>query len=345
MDEILKSVKAYLYDKSTSPLFGCFVISWLVWNYRVVLTIFSGESLESKFRVIEELFETINVTLWDVHFNVSGELVNAFMVPAIATIFYIYVYPFLAKPVYEHSLSRQKELRVIKQKEENNRLLSVEESRELYQKLAQLQDEADKETERYRKQVSSLSQTIVELQKETETDNKHDISHINDELNDFVEHKIESIIKKVASMSGKEFQLSDLFDEDEWNGLTSTVKNVLGKRFKELVEKGEIGSVSVKGKDSGNILVYVSKDGNRLSPDEESILMKFAGLDEDHGYAAREIQKITGWHIDKVRADMDELASYDYLYRESATDTGQTLYLLSQRGRKYLVDNDLLNSD
>lgn len=80
------------------------------------------------------------------------------------TLSYIYIYPLLAKPVYEHSLKKQKALREIKQQEENNRLLSVEESREIYRQLSSLQAENLKETEDHAKQILALTQTINDLE-------------------------------------------------------------------------------------------------------------------------------------------------------------------------------------
>ena len=164
MDEIIKSIKAYLYDKATSPLFGSFILAWLVWNYRVVLAVFSDEKVESKFRIIEKVFENVDVMIFDQQINFSGHLLHGFFIPAAITILYIYGYPVLAKPVYGYSLLTKNKLREEKQKKENMQLLSEKDSRELRQKLALLQGELDKESEWYRKQEASLSQTIVELE-------------------------------------------------------------------------------------------------------------------------------------------------------------------------------------
>ena len=56
LDDLSKSIKASLYERATSPLFGAFVISWLAWNYRFVLTVISSMSAKEKFsyRVLSE---------------------------------------------------------------------------------------------------------------------------------------------------------------------------------------------------------------------------------------------------------------------------------------------------
>jgi len=46
MAKIFRSLKAYLYDRSSNPLTGAFLSPWFICNYRVLLIIFSGEVLE-----------------------------------------------------------------------------------------------------------------------------------------------------------------------------------------------------------------------------------------------------------------------------------------------------------
>ncbi|MEO8234966.1 MAG: hypothetical protein ABI549_06080 [Flavobacterium sp.] len=35
MEEIKKSISAILYERTTSPLFGTFIFSWLLWNWKI----------------------------------------------------------------------------------------------------------------------------------------------------------------------------------------------------------------------------------------------------------------------------------------------------------------------
>ena len=154
-----KSIKAFLYDRTSSPLFGAFIISWSIINYRVILTIFSGESLANKFEVINTLFQPIDTGF----FFVSAALVHGFIYPVIATLLYIYLYPRLAKPVYKHSLKKQIELREIKQEEESNRLLTLEESREIYKEMAEVENRYNQQEEIHRKQVAGLISEVEKL--------------------------------------------------------------------------------------------------------------------------------------------------------------------------------------
>ena len=42
LDEFQKSIKAVLYDRLTSPLAGCFIFSWFVWNWGLVYYVLIG---------------------------------------------------------------------------------------------------------------------------------------------------------------------------------------------------------------------------------------------------------------------------------------------------------------
>ncbi len=253
MDDIFKSIKAFLYDRSSSPLFGAFVVAWSVWNYRLFTILLSEETLNDKFTAIDDLFSPLIITLFDSQVTIWGELIHGAIIPAIATVTYIYIYPLLAKPVYEHSLKKQQELRRIKQEEEGNRLLSIEESRELYKKIGMLELQVDKDTEAYRKQIASLSDTISTL----ENQQPKNSSNLFDNINDADPEEYDNHIKeKIESLPDGDFELSSLFSNKNWSNLNTSNKQAIGKRTKKLVERGDFVGVIVKGKGSGNQLIY-----------------------------------------------------------------------------------------
>jgi len=161
MEEILRSIRAFLYERSVSPLAGAFVLAWLVLNYRILFILFSGDHYGDNFAAIDEFFyidareESDWLNRW------LGRLWFGLVSPALLAIGYIFIYPFLAAPVYQFTLSRRQKLRKIKQEAENQRLLSIEESRELYKRLSQLQQIYDSDTDQSAKQISSLTQTFL----------------------------------------------------------------------------------------------------------------------------------------------------------------------------------------
>lgn len=265
MDEILKSIKAYLYDRSTSPLFGAFLLSWSAWNYKFIVVLLADEPLAAKFAFIGTLFSHIDVDMWGHGFWLSGSFVNGFLVPALAAYVYMYGYPLLAKPVYEYSLKRQKELRELRQKAEDNRLLSIEESRELHKKLALLQVERDKETASYQRELASLRQIVADAE----------------------------------SAKGE-------------RAFTTSTEEVRGRA---------------------------------LSREEEALLKVFAGRGDEEFMLEALVHKRAGGQIDVVRMHLDELVNKGFLRLAGTNENGAKLYALQAKGRKYLVTNDLLETE
>jgi hypothetical protein len=47
-DDAIKSIRAELYERVASPLLGSFIVSWLIWNYRLILLIFFDEKNNRK---------------------------------------------------------------------------------------------------------------------------------------------------------------------------------------------------------------------------------------------------------------------------------------------------------
>lgn len=139
--DLLDEIRLGLTERITSPLLGTYIVSWLICNYRVLMTIFGDGTTAQKFSML-----TVQMYggSWHWHF------LYTFFWPAALTAFYIWVYPKLAKPVYERRLKNLREMTAIRQKEENEQLLSVEASiklreqnRELKQELVTRQKDAE----------------------------------------------------------------------------------------------------------------------------------------------------------------------------------------------------------
>ena len=267
MDEIVKSIKAFLYDRTVSPLFGAFIAAWSVCNYRVFVALLDGDaSLSDKIKFLDEYFGTVTYQFYDLSFQVWGQVVHGIFWPSLLAIFYIYGYPFFAKPVYAYSLTKQKELRDIKQERENNRLLTVEESRNLQKEIEQLRYKADEEAQQFRTRIASLTETINNLEarpNSTISPKPDEPSKISKNTLSIEEFK--SLAKsKVNELPDKEFELSELLDDEGWIELDSSIRKMYGKWFKELVVNGEIGDVVIGKKGTGNQQIY-QKDSQRNS--------------------------------------------------------------------------------
>ncbi len=123
-DEISKSIKATLYERVSSPLTGSFIISWIIINWKVVLSIFSSLPVQSKIEFIESLYPTWwNYALYGL------------VIPLIASTIFILIYPHPTKWLYKYWHEKKIELRNEKLKLDSVQLLSEKESRELHEKI------------------------------------------------------------------------------------------------------------------------------------------------------------------------------------------------------------------
>lgn len=161
MEDFFKSIKAYLYDRSVSPLMGSFAISWLLWNYKVVMIVLSSEKIENKFLMIDSIYQESNLCI--LKMSVSGVFLDGLLAPILMSIFYIFCYPYIAIPVYEFSLKKRKRLRDVKNKVEDLQLLTLEESRRLYREMATLENKHETEISSYRGRVDALNREIKKL--------------------------------------------------------------------------------------------------------------------------------------------------------------------------------------
>lgn len=107
-DDVIKTIKAQLYDRVTSPLFGTFLMSWLGWNWHLpVLFLF-----DSSTHIIDK-FGYVSSTLYP---DRSAYLCQGLLYPLLTTAFFIGIYPWFARPVYGYWRNQQKKQKELQQK-------------------------------------------------------------------------------------------------------------------------------------------------------------------------------------------------------------------------------------
>jgi hypothetical protein len=156
INDVINSVRINLYEKTTSPLFGAMVVSWLIWNYEVVVVLFSAMDAIDKLSYIKCLYGNI----WDWVCRIGA--------PALTAILFLFLYPFPAKFVYQFWRKKQRELHLIRQQIENETPLTVEQSRYLRGKLVTIQADYDEQLRKASDRESILQQRLIEEQKNTE---------------------------------------------------------------------------------------------------------------------------------------------------------------------------------
>lgn len=160
LDEFSKSLKASLYDRMVSPLFGAFLISWCLWNYRFVLVLFSSMKIDKKFTYIDQI-------LYPHQFPYSlYEFFPLFVGPLLAAILFIILYPYPAKWVYRYARTRQKELKEIRQKIEDETPLTIEEAQKIRKNHLLAQMEFQKDLDQKESEITRLKKLVADGQEQ-----------------------------------------------------------------------------------------------------------------------------------------------------------------------------------
>lgn len=153
--ESIKTIKAQLYERASSPLFSVFIISWCLWNYRFIMVISSKSSISEKFIIIDnEIFTSLLV-----------KVEYCLLLPLLTTAFMLFVYPYPAKYVYKFWRNRQKELKDIRQKIEDETPLTIEEAKAIRKEALKLELEYESELKKKNEDIKALKEIIAEKQK------------------------------------------------------------------------------------------------------------------------------------------------------------------------------------
>lgn len=121
MRDIFDSIGAAVKDRFTNPLTGAFIISWLIWNYKLVVILISDMKPYVKFAYVQN----------NLYPDYMSALVWGVLVPLATALAYIIIYPYPSRWVYEYALKQSRENRKIRHKVEDETPLSVEESRKI----------------------------------------------------------------------------------------------------------------------------------------------------------------------------------------------------------------------
>lgn len=153
LDDIKKSFNSILYERTTSPLFGTLIVSWVLWNWKIVyLTLFISEDKISGDKI------TYIIT------NYSDKN-NLITYPLISSLLLITLIPFVSNGAYWLSLKFNKWKRDEKIKIEMKQLLTLEQSIELREQLS-------KQEEKFEKLLENKNLEIKQLSLQMEASNK-----------------------------------------------------------------------------------------------------------------------------------------------------------------------------
>jgi hypothetical protein len=164
LESIGKLFTPVFRERTTSPLYGTFLIAWCVCNWRIIyLTLFVDDKITGdKLALIEEKYLT-----WP----------TLIVYPIISTCVLLWIVPFIANAAYSTSLyfsaSRRKKLEAM----EKNRMLSVEESNIIRAENYDIKEKHSKQLMLKADEINALNTVRVSLEAQLET-TKHELQQL-----------------------------------------------------------------------------------------------------------------------------------------------------------------------
>ncbi|ADV50459.1 hypothetical protein Celal_3185 [Cellulophaga algicola DSM 14237] len=161
MDEIKKSISAILHERTTSPLFGTLIFSWVIWNWKIVyLTFFVSESKISLTKV-----EYIVVNYCD--FN------SLITYPILSSLALLTIVPFFSNGAYWLSINfsnwRLKQKNLVEKKQ----LLTVEQSIELREQILKQEEKFSNLVQDKNLEIERLKELMEQSESTINSDNEN----------------------------------------------------------------------------------------------------------------------------------------------------------------------------
>lgn len=163
-EEFSNSVKAQLYDRVSSPFLGAYVISWLLWNYKIVLIAVSDMKGYEKLSYIEN-----NLTSWAscTNFNsLFSHWANCYfwvnlVLPFITALFYILVWPIINTKLMVAYKKHQNYHKAMQLKMDKQKPISYQEAIRVRKEAKTLRDDHESEIRHYKFQTEELLKEVA----------------------------------------------------------------------------------------------------------------------------------------------------------------------------------------
>lgn len=204
LNDITTTIKAQLYERVTSPLLGSFLISWCIFNYKLLLIILSSLPAPEKIIYIElNLFSTPHDYIF-----------KGIVYPLLAAIFLIYVYPYPAAAVYRAARNHRKALKKIQQDIEDETPLTIEDARKIRKISEKIKQESEIQLEKNTNEITSLKlfntqlSQEIEASKNNESESKTSIHNLAAQLSDKTS-ELDTLKEKYYAIESKLNSLSN----------------------------------------------------------------------------------------------------------------------------------------
>lgn len=228
LSEFKKSIQSIMYERLSNPFSGALLFSWVVWNWKAIFyLLFSTDNVIFRIMYIEREY----VNWW-----------NNLIFPIATTIFFIGLYPYITTYAYQVWLRHKKRQNDIKNKIQNNQLLTLEQSIALRSQLdntvkeyRRLINDAETEKASLKKQIQDRDKTSDKSLENLKRENRllekknNDIVKNIDRLMQDVKNEIFQLIKSIPH--DKKIKLEDLDIVEKY---IRNVKNILSENAKDL---------------------------------------------------------------------------------------------------------------
>lgn len=151
--EVFDSIWNTFRERVSSPLIGVFSLSWIVFNYRFFIVIFSDNSVSETFRLIDEVIWPSKID-WFIY---------AFIYPSCAVLFYVFVYPRISTFVYKRVQIYGRNLNDERIKINDAGLATSDEAKAFRQQIRSLKIELDSIAEQKNQEIDKLREQLAEF--------------------------------------------------------------------------------------------------------------------------------------------------------------------------------------
>lgn len=330
MQNIINSFKAHLYERTSSPLLGAFIFYWIIFNYKLLIVIFSDLKPIDK-------FNEINTSVYSTWIEQLG---YGLLLPAIGTLIYILYLPLLTNKIQKKWIEHQNCLKKIN----NESVLTKKEFGNLQRRFTELELSFDDTFTKKDIQITKLNEILNEKNNlQLNLDNEIlEYKKKDDDYLLFQEDKIKltaelKILKTDNILFDK--QLTDLEEQktDDHNNYIIQLTKVNNKldTYKRLeIEYKELKETVSQQKQELNS--YKNTD-NSLSLEKEPLeiaVLKYIGNKErvliSQIMNEFDIHRVRGEHICK------SLINKEFIIKDG------NFYKIKTLGQEFLIKNNLI---
>lgn len=173
MKDFWDSLRQQLNDRLSSPIFGSFIVSWVIWNHRYLFILFSNEPIAARLTLARSLVYPDTYDIW----------IRGVALPVSSCLGYVLFYPWLSQWLLIWWDIRQKAIAEKRNHALGNQLLTREESRKIIRDALEQRKQLEGTIERQERELDALrSNRDVSGVKEIDVLNERN-HHLNAELN------------------------------------------------------------------------------------------------------------------------------------------------------------------